>query len=211
MKRIIIAIIVAMMPWYVQAQVNDAVEHNDYQSPSLVVGVLADVHMANTYAFTSEHSVDLLSGGGVVFARKYLGKHFALQVDVSATVSERTFIYPYYFMQGPGYSMSYQLYSLDIPLSFQYHMGKTDSRLRPYVGIGIGYASATSYAYYNNWPEIDQYPRSVTTGPMMQATEGITYRINKKLLFEQSMYYKIVQDIGNHRMGLRFGIGYTIM
>ncbi len=211
MKRIIMSVAVIMLPWCVQAQVNEASKHNDYRSPSLVAGVLADVHMANTYAFTSENSLDLLSGGGVVFVRKYLGEHFALQVDLSATISERTFIYPYYFMPGPEHSMSYQLYSLDIPLSFQYHMGKTDNRLRPYVGVGIGYASANSYAYYNNWPEIDQNPRSVNTGVMMQATEGITYRINKKLLFEQSMYYKIVQDIGNHRMGLRFGIGYSIM
>lgn len=210
MNKSIVAFAFFLLPIFAQAQ-DGVVEPVELKSPSLVAGIQTDVHLAVTYAFTGENGLNLLAGGGVVFARKYLGKHFALQVDLCKTISEKTFLYPYYYQVAPTHSISYQISSLDIPLNLQYHMGKTESRLRPYISLGLGYANITSLSYYNSWPEIQNNTKVIDNGVMMQVTEGITYRISKKLLFEQSLYYKIVHDIGNHRMGLRFGLGYTIM
>ncbi|MCB0697215.1 MAG: outer membrane beta-barrel protein [Chitinophagaceae bacterium] len=208
MKRISVLISILSFPLCLNAQ--DMIKSSDVaMSLSFVAGVQADVHIAVTYAYTGENSLNLLAGGGILFARKYIGEHLAIEIDICKAVSEKTFVESFSPDPYPTHTYSYRMSSLDIPMNLQYHMGKRGSDLRPYVGLGIGYASMTSYGGYTNWPEIDGR-NTVTTGVMMQATEGITYRLNNKLLLEQSMYYQVAQDIGNHRVGLRLGLGYII-
>lgn len=217
MRLYIVIIIVLLFPIAITAQ-TDKVAGSSIKAPSLVGGIQADAHIAITYAFHSGNQLNLIAAGGVIFIRKHFGEHLALELDINRNYSERTFGEEYWPATFPssGYvtnNFSYRMKSLEIPLHFQFHMGKRDAGLRPYVGLGIGYAAVTSYIGYKDYitgawgsENTDTYGR-----PMIQLTQGITYRVGNRLQINQSLYYKMVHDIGNHRMGLRFGVGYIIM
>lgn len=214
MKQYLLICILAVMSLNSSAQSNGRKASNSSKPLSLVAGVMADVHYNTDLSSGYWERLNFISMGGSGFVRKYLGRHWALELDIYKDVSEKTFgtgIGSY-----RGYSpYSFQTRTWDIPLLAQYHFGDRNAKLRPFISLGGGYAIYDSYTgsvdtTTGRWPNNNRYVERTKT-LSIQVAEGITYRVNDKWQINQYVYYKMIGYTNCRMFGMRFGLAYTIM
>lgn len=140
-------------------------------------------------------SVDL-SGG--VYARQYLTPHWAIVagLNMSFYTGKRSAS----FADGhiPGWAEN-RSYTMNVYAMMQYHFGRPEQRLRPYVGAGTG----LRFDHYND-PDAMR-GRYTSTALVLRAEAGLSYRISNTISLNTSLYG--YRDLEHIRSGLGFQIG----
>jgi hypothetical protein len=152
-----------------------------------------------------------------IFARYYLGKHFAIEsgINISSAAinpTRRTDIFDFGSEQ---VRKTVNSRSFEIPLQLQYHLLGKDSKIRPYFGLGASYISHNYHItdrYYDATgsptKNIEYHDNQRTLA--VKFTQGITWQINKNWQLNQTIYYQ--RELAGHKnnIGLQLGVGYTI-
>lgn len=194
--------------------------------PKFAAGVrtgnaLSHVSSGSSSYFTRPDISPTISVG--LFARYYLGKHFAIEAGANIlSYKKQQFFGSSNFtivetVNGVNYQYRPETVvkptTIEIPLEFQYHIGKRSDKLRPYFGLGAGYC-------INRYELNFQYNRIDGSGTrgnetfidndntvQLNFTQGLTYQVTPKLQLNQSFRYGL-SDINT--ISLNFGVGYTI-
>ncbi len=204
----------------------DKPETKEETIPKFVAGIkignaFSHISSSSSYYFASPNISPTISAG--LFARYYLGKHFAIEAGGN--------ILPYkkqQFSAGSdfvvvevvnGINYRYRPETvikptrIELPLEFQYHIGKRMAKLRPYFGVGASYC-------INRYELNFQYNRMDGSGTrgnetfidnlnslQFNFTQGLTYQVTPKIQLNQSFRYSILEI---STISLNFGVGYTI-
>lgn len=190
-------------------------------SPKFILGLQTGLNRENQHTFNSPNyysgnamSISYPSMG--IFARYRLGEHFAIQGGIEATKFNPVFYtnqsyYPHTVVY-PNYTSSVKTISFDVPISFQYHLLGSESKIRPYFGLGW----MTRFNFYNiretyndqfNMPRSDTRKEAHSFGHLM-VSQGVTWQLNKKWQLNQSVNYMF--NGAANMFNFRFGVGYTI-
>lgn len=197
-------------------------ETKEEKKPKLVVGLSTGPvigHLSNgynsSYFLNSDINLTITVG---IFTRYYMGKHLAIELGANIIPYKKQELPESNSSSGSFYNHSFpertvKPRTIEVPISFQYHIGKPTNRLRPYLGIGAGYCINR----YNVDLEYDQQGGSGTrvnetfidnnTIVQLNIAQGLTYQITPKLQFSQLLKYSF-SDI--RTISLNLGVGYTI-
>lgn len=148
-----------------------------------------------------------------LFARYYMGRHLALQAgaDLSllSPITSTT-----EFKAGFGRRVTEIKRSnwADIPLQLQYHLLKSDSKIRPYFGMGVAtrfnYHAVDISAVKDGVTETSSEMRSNVT-MLGLISQGITWQLSNKWQFNQSFNF-MFDGKGKGNMDLKLGASFTI-
>lgn len=152
----------------------------------------------------SEYSVGL---NAKLFARYFISDNFALETGIEGTY----FLSKKYEFQ--NYDRRISFMTLEVPIEFQYHFFSSNSKFRPYVGIGASiYHNISRYREDYDTPNSSGINNSTsiyhhTDYLPFSFTQGFTYQITDRLQLNQSLKFRL--DLGS-RVNFNFGVGYTI-
>ncbi len=196
------------------------------KTPKLVVGLKTGIglttksgnkggYLFDNYGLGGSQTPNLSTG---IFARYYMGQHFAIETGLNVQFYRRQspLGYQYNVFEGNSVTTYYpttriRYNNFELPIEFQYHLGKKDAKLRPYFGIGFGY---TRDRYVKNF-EYTRFDGSVVNDRFVETyndlfisfTQGLTYQVSERLQLNQSLRFKF-GTISTTQ--LNFGMGYTI-
>lgn len=181
-------------------------------TPKFMIGLqagAATLFNGNRYYYSPGSSMNLPGITSGVFARYYMGTHFALQTGLNASVYS-TKNDDYYNEQG-GYkilSIDSRMVNYSVPLQLQYHLLNKEARLRPYFGVGIVYNRTYHYRHAYT-PTTDGGTSVISSNELgLQFTQGLTYQINKHWQINQSINLNTSSKNGT-TASFMFGIGYS--
>lgn len=182
-------------------------------TPKFMIGLqtgAATLFNGNRYYYNPGNSMNLPGITGGVFARYYMGTHFALQTGLNASVYSMK--NDDYYNEPGGYkvlSIDSRMINYAIPLQLQYHLLSKESRLRPYFGVGVVY-NRTYHYHHAYTPTTDGGTNVVTRNELsLQFTQGLTYQINKHWQLNQSINLNTGSRNGTSA-SFMFGVGYSL-
>jgi outer membrane protein W len=169
------------------------------KAPKLVIG--ANVGLVQSH--DNYYGISKTTPTAALFARYYMGNHLALESGVKfSTYGQRTI-----------QSVSFQdhrrvtVNTVSVPLHLQYHILSSESKVRPYFGLGAGMTRKFhNTIILENWQEGHEFSEAYND-PFFQFTQGLTWQLTKDLQLNQSVYYQN-DRVGN--FGFDIGLGYTI-
>lgn len=91
-----------------------------------------------------------------------------------------------------------------VPVTLQYQIGSTKSRIRPYIGTGIQYSAINELSKNDATRGIDNNLRYLN----IIITQGLIYDVTPNLQVSQSIH--ILPENGIKPIGINIGIGYRI-
>ncbi len=214
MKRLLIGAIALLSTTSLHAQIID--DAKQPKPPLLIGGMYVGGHITMEQSQMFDYP-NMLSANTGLFMRCFIGQHFAIEASYDVSRSEKTFgAYPSPYLS--QYYTSFSVYNkgFSIPVTFQYHLQRRDAALRPFFGLGLGYSSV-SYEQVNNTRNSLNGSTDVSTSTFedqslfAQVVQGLTYQFNQHLQLSQYSYYKYRSNFGRSDVGIRVGLGYTIM
>ena len=168
--------------------------------PKFVVG--GKIGISNSYdAYKNVADVNLESS---IFFRHYLGKHLALETGLDHGYgTTRNHINSWTGTSRPVLTTNV----FTVPVHLQYHYGKREQAIRPYLGIGIGIQRrfySERFTYHN-----DEFVRNQDRNDViLQLTQGLTWQVSKRLQINEALYYR--HGTFPH-VGFQIGAGYTFL
>jgi hypothetical protein len=200
---------------------DNALKIDLFQSPKLVVGLQGTItNTPQVYRFMLSSENDMLSAGGSVFTRYYIGKHLALQGSFDYRMSEKEFgggymLYPYQLPANfDNVTSSRQFSYWDVAVQVQYYLLARGEKLRPYFFAGPGIVNYKHY--FNNKIEsqgsvIDNHNFTQTDNSLaVKLGQGITWDILPRLQLNESLSYQYEFTAGRNTFGLNLGVGYRV-
>jgi outer membrane protein W len=189
-------------------------KRKEIKAPKLEVGATIGLMRSmqeRQFASPIDESYGNLRGNTTgLFARYYFGKHFAIEAGLSAGVTVYKDLYGTLDMGGEYYNGWLNTRSYSVPVQFQYHLLGSDSKIRPYFGIGGG-ITHRQYDYRGELKNGAGFllqsfanDRSISTA-FTQFTQGLTWQLNKKWQLNQSL--NLQHELVNDRTNLDFRIG----
>ena len=150
-----------------------------------------------------------------LFARYSISEHFAIQAGISYNFIKKT-SYEVYNNRLAGTAI-YADYnatatrSFDVPLSIQYFMQPSGTRVRSYFGAGVltrlnFYTSDGVYTSGSTTIPVSANTSNIKLFPMV--SQGITWQINKKWQFNESVNF--MMTYGSTALSFKLGLAYTI-
>jgi outer membrane protein W len=198
------------------AQEQDEVlpKKKDIKAPKLEVGAslgLMKSMQERQFAMPYEETYGNLRGNtSNLFARYYLGKHFAVEAGFAVGVTAYKDLYGTLDMGGEYFNGWLNTTSYSIPVQLQYHLLGSDSKIRPYFGIGGG-RTIRHYDYRGelkngNGQVLQSFESDRSNITMFtQFTQGVTWQLNKKWQLNESI--NLQREFKNDRNNLDFRIG----
>ncbi|HXS37200.1 MAG TPA: OmpW family outer membrane protein [Flavipsychrobacter sp.] len=206
------------MQAYGQAKSLTQKHRTNHKTHDLAIGFQAGAQTMFTPTINSPHLFDnhkynFTKG---VYLKKYWGNYFGLEASVNYSNIPKIDISENRNTTGnPGFTPQDKIYTITIPIVIQYYILPKSCKFRPYIGAGAVYCKNNNF--FSPTPPIsgdliNQPKPSIQCNSYISISvvQGITYEVNTKIQFNESLHFEPKNNCCNNTLGLSLGVGYKL-